>query len=124
MINKDIKELPDFLDKYGRKIIITNYIKELTNFLDEYGVDYKIVETRVEASTLDKLRCLSGLRTEDKIDICFWEEVDTGDYYESGCNKKGFQFNDGSPYDNGFKFCPYCGKQLKIKKPIFDEPAI
>lgn len=66
-------------------------------------------------------RCLSGLRTEDKVDICFWEEVDTGEYYESGCNKKGFQFNDGSPYDNGFKFCPYCGKQLKIKKPIFDD---
>ena len=55
------------------------------------------------------------------MDICFWEEVDTGDYYESECNKKVFQFNDGNPYDNGFKFCPYCGKQLKIKEPIFDE---
>lgn len=60
----------------------------------------------------------------EKMDICFWEEVDTGDYYESGCNKTGFQFNDGSPYDNGFKFCPYCGKQLKIKEPIFDESDI
>ena len=48
-----IKELPNFLDKYGRKIIITNYIKELTNFLDEYGVNYKIVENRAEASTPD-----------------------------------------------------------------------
>ena len=33
------------------------------------------------------------------MDICFWEEVDTGDYYESECNKKVFQFNDGNPYD-------------------------
>jgi hypothetical protein len=53
--NNNIKELPNFLDKYGRKIIITNYTKELTNFLDEYGVDYKIVETRVvEADAMKK----------------------------------------------------------------------
>jgi rRNA maturation endonuclease Nob1 len=75
-------------------------------------------------STPDKRRRLSELRTEDKMDICFWEEVDNGDYYESECNKNGFQFNDGTPYDNGFMFCPYCGKPLKIKEPVFDEEDI
>ena len=49
MTKNDIKELPNSLDNYGRKIIITDYSKELTNFLDEYGVNYKIVENRVEA---------------------------------------------------------------------------
>ena len=77
-----------------------------------------------ERTPLNALAKAEQERKEETMDICFWEEVDTGDHYESGCNKKGFQFNDGSPYDNGFKFCPYCGKQLKIKKPIFDEPDI
>ncbi len=56
--------------------------------------------------------------------VCFWEEVDDGECYESSCNKKEFQFNDGNPQDNGFKFCPYCGKKLLVTIPIFDEADI
>jgi len=66
----------------------------------------------------------NGIIGESKMDVCFWEEVDDGDCYESSCNKKGFQFNDGNPQDNGFEFCPYCGKKLIVKKPIFDEVDI
>ena len=55
MTKTDINELPNFIDKYERKIIITNYIKELANLLDENGVDYKIVENRVvEADAMKK----------------------------------------------------------------------
>lgn len=64
------------------------------------------------------------LNGESKMDVCFWEEVDDGECYESFCNKKEFQFNDGNPQDNGFEFCPYCGKKLIVKKPIFDEVDI
>lgn len=58
------------------------------------------------------------------MDACFWEEVDDGECYESNCNKKEFKFNDGNPQDNGFEFCPYCGKKLIVKEPIFDEADI
>ena len=45
------------------------------------------------------------------MDICIWSEDDCG-CHEAQCNKKGFAFNDGGAEENGFKFCPYCGKPL------------
>jgi hypothetical protein len=40
---------------------------------------------------------------------CTWTE--DCDYWEATCGG-AFTFNDGGPTDNGFKFCPYCGKPL------------
>ena len=50
-------------------------------------------------------------------DYCFWIEIISDACWESECNKKGFSFNEGSPVDNGFKFCPYCGRNLKENRP-------
>jgi len=41
---------------------------------------------------------------------CEWKETDEGS--ESGCGEL-FIFNDGGPFDNGFVFCPYCGKKIE-----------
>lgn len=46
---------------------------------------------------------------------CIWKYDDPDDEnnaYATSCNNY-FQFNDGGPTENGFKFCPYCGKELK-----------
>lgn len=58
------------------------------------------------------------------MDTCIWEEVDEGSYYEAGCNQKGFSFNDGTAKENGFKFCPFCGKPLIEKPPIYNEEDV
>ena len=50
-------------------------------------------------------------------DYCFWIEIDSEDYWEAECNKNEFAFNKGSPVDNGFKFCPYCGRSMKENRP-------
>lgn len=50
-------------------------------------------------------------------EYCFWIEIDLDDYWEAECNKKGFSFNEGTPVENGFKFCPYCGRNLKENRP-------
>lgn len=42
-------------------------------------------------------------------DKCTWEWEEIGDYYQTKCDN-AFSFNDGSPHDNKFLFCPYCGK--------------
>ena len=47
---------------------------------------------------------------------CRWrlDDPDDGDSspFVTSCNNY-FQFNDGGPIDNGFKFCPYCGAELE-----------
>lgn len=42
---------------------------------------------------------------------CTWEPDDDG-IWNTTC-KKQFVFNDDGPHENGFKFCPYCGKPLE-----------
>ena len=42
---------------------------------------------------------------------CEWTEDEDG-YWDTGCGEL-FQFNDDGPAENRFKFCPYCGGELK-----------
>jgi len=46
---------------------------------------------------------------------CAWIP-DADGVFETTC-KHLFEFNDGGPEDNGFKFCPYCGKMLLEEEP-------
>ena len=41
---------------------------------------------------------------------CTWIENEDG-VYETNCGNL-FAFNDGTPSENGFAFCPYCGLEL------------
>jgi hypothetical protein len=44
---------------------------------------------------------------------CTWAPQDSGgsNIWETECGE-GFIFEDGSPKENGFLFCPYCGLEL------------
>lgn len=46
---------------------------------------------------------------------CIWEntaEWDDDEYWEC-CGTNIFQFSEGGPKENHFKYCPYCGKEIK-----------
>lgn len=44
--------------------------------------------------------------------ICEWNEDEDG-VWVTECQEL-FEFNECGPQENGFKFCPYCGKKLNI----------
>jgi len=46
---------------------------------------------------------------------CKWKEArEFGDiYYETSCGGD-IVFTDGTPEENEYRFCPYCGKEIKI----------
>ena len=44
--------------------------------------------------------------------VCTWEDEGDG-YYNPGCCSDAFMFNEGTATENGFKFCPFCGKPLE-----------
>ena len=56
---------------------------------------------------------------------CKWklnEEYDGGEFWSTACGG-AFTVTEGTPKDNGMKFCPYCGKklwQLKQKGWVID----
>ena len=49
---------------------------------------------------------------------CEWESEDDDIYsrdWSTECNNM-FEFTDGNPTDNDFKFCPFCGGEIIIIK--------
>jgi hypothetical protein len=46
-----------------------------------------------------------------KPDKCRWKESEDG-WWETQC-RKSFEFTTDNLSENGFMFCPFCGKQIK-----------
>ena len=45
---------------------------------------------------------------------CTWTQNDEEDdsCWAAACCDRLFVFNDGTPSENGFRYCPYCGLEL------------
>ena len=46
-------------------------------------------------------------------DVCEWKYNDYEYYFESSCEHLHIFMSDG-PKENEYRFCPYCGKKIKI----------
>ena len=46
-------------------------------------------------------------------DVCEWKYNDSEYYFESSCEHLHIFMSDG-PEENEYRFCPYCGKKIKI----------
>ena len=46
-------------------------------------------------------------------DVCEWKYNDSEYYFESSCKHLHIFMSDG-PEENEYRFCPYCGKKIKI----------
>ena len=56
---------------------------------------------------------INELAEEYNKDCCEWKQYDENDIYYTGCEQI-HMFIDGSPTDNKYEFCPYCGKKIKV----------
>ena len=46
-------------------------------------------------------------------DVCEWKYNDSEYYFESSCDNLHIFMSDG-PKENEYRFCPYCGKKIKV----------
>ena len=46
-------------------------------------------------------------------DVCEWKYNDSEYYFESSCKHLHIFMSDG-PKENEYRFCPYCGKKIRI----------
>ena len=46
-------------------------------------------------------------------DVCEWKYSDSEYYFESSCKHLHIFMSDG-PKENKYRFCPYCGKKIKV----------
>ena len=74
-------------------------LEELTAFLENHpSLPMSEEQVRVALS-------------EERCTWKYYEEYDAG-YWETLCGD-AFQFADGTPQENNFRFCPYCGLRIE-----------
>lgn len=57
---------------------------------------------------------IHGMSVVNKMaDKCGWMLEFDGEYHMSSCEQNFIFYEDG-PIENGFKFCPFCGKEIVI----------
>ena len=66
----------------------------------EWAQKVERVEAKLAASEAARLAA---------VEPCLW--TDQEDYWQSDCGQ-AFVFNDGTPAENGAKFCNHCGKPI------------
>ena len=72
-------------------------------------------------SKAELINKITNLKIENKslkgFGECIWKDANIDsclNVYDTSCENV-FEFVDGNPKDNNFKYCPYCGKALKEK---------
>ena len=55
--------------------------------------------------------------TQPSNETCKWTLMDDdyGPYYDASCGET-YLFPDGSVAENGYRFCPGCGKPIEVKE--------
>jgi hypothetical protein len=52
-----------------------------------------------------------------ELNKCNWLYYGDTDLWETSCGNC-FCFSDGKPLEDGFCYCPYCGKEIEITETI------
>ena len=131
-INEEAKKIPIDAEKYH---IDTNVIdgmnatlKAITNIVKEqptaYDVD-KVVKQLIDdlpnnedylrQTTINLAYAIKIVKQGDvSDDVCEWKlEDEEANLYVTKCQQRHLIF-EGTPKDNGYKHCPYCGKKIKV----------
>lgn len=72
-----------------------------------------IEDKKIISSTIDLLEKAELKLEEQREQYCHWLQQD-GENSEDwlACDDKIFCLTNGTPSENGMRFCPYCGKNL------------
>ena len=65
----------------------------------------------LKAYNSELLRIVKNGGVDD--DVCEWKYKDSEYYFESSCEHLHIFMSDG-PKENEYRFCPYCGKKIKV----------
>ena len=64
-------------------------------------------------------RAVEKVETDTR--ICVWFQEDSDGPFTTSCNNL-FEFNEGGPVVNGFRWCPYCG--LALEEELCNEASL
>ena len=126
--DRDYARKNGFLDMYYERQVLIDRIESQPTAYDVDKVIEKLEEIRVK-KTCNKEKCDTKeicriCVVDDAIeivkqgivsdDVCEWKlEYEEANLYLTGCQQRQLIF-DGTPKENGYRYCPYCGKKIKV----------
>lgn len=88
-------------------------------YADVDGRQQPYIIRNVKGDKVAALMPASGRNTKG-LSVCTWV-LDDEDYnsWEAGCgDDRSFVFESGTPEENGFRHCPYCGNILRVNGEV------
>lgn len=70
-----------------------------------------VMEDNGRKAVGDRIDVARSTKTIDKRKPCVWQENEDG-VWNTNCDN-AHEFIAGSPNDNNYRYCPYCGRYLK-----------
>ena len=78
------------------------------------AVDLMEYVNLVEQSNKEAVQALKSVLDDTHDDVCEWKlEDEEANLYLTGCQQRQLLF-EGTPKENGYRYCPYCGKKIKV----------
>lgn len=79
------------------------------------GASLNVIAASADETSFLQKSCSGGKIIELKIiqsdEVCVWSPDDEYDLWHGSCGAE-LVFDESSPYENEFKFCPSCGRTL------------
>ena len=113
-------------EKFEPYIMIDDLVKLLDEQPTTYDVDKVVNQLKTDFSVklygsgnsdnylIPVKKAIEIVKNGDVSDnVCEWKYNDSEYYFESSCKHLQIFMSDG-PEENEYRFCPYCGKKIKI----------
>ena len=130
--DRDYAEKNGFLDMYYERQVLIDRIESQPT---AYDVNKVIEELELHSFELGTdMIPVHYVRLDESIEIvkqggvsdasdnvCEWKlEDEEANLYLTGCQQRQLIF-EGSPKENGYTYCPYCGKKIKVVEQMDEE---
>ena len=99
----------DFVEQTKTAYDVDKVVEELEERSKEYNSGLRLHGKPEEMRTDEAIEIVNQGGVSD--DVCEWKLEDEEDnLYLTGCQKRKLIF-EGTPKENGYRYCPYCGKR-------------
>ena len=102
-VNEVVEELEETMQDLS--------VIEILSHIDFDSTIQSGLDNFLKAYNSELLRIVKNGGVSD--DVCEWKYKDSEYYFESSCEHLHIFMSDG-PKENEYRFCPYCGKKIKV----------
>lgn len=120
-----VRELPLFIDIQQTAYSVDKVVEKLEELRKKDVCDYLYCDVCAYTDKCSGVTDQSNNLKWDKAieivnhggvsdDVCEWKlEDEEANLYLTGCQQRQLIL-EGTPKENGYRYCPYCGKKIKI----------